>query len=204
MEFNSFIRKFVNFHSQNSILREPLHRVIEDFKNNNRDYGLCLEFGVWHGNTISHIKKELSDWDIYGFDSFEGLPERWDRSDDDRFQEGFFNLDGIVPKLDPKIKLIKGWFDNTLPEWLKNYHYNQIDLLHIDCDIYSSTATVLKYCQNLIKKNTIIVFDELINYANCEDHEIKAFYEFINDTKMQFRILYSGGYNLEKIAIIME
>jgi hypothetical protein len=38
--------------------------------------GLFLEFGVASGRTINHIAKTRSG-PVYGFDSFEGLPEDW-------------------------------------------------------------------------------------------------------------------------------
>ena len=38
--------------------------------------GLVLEFGVATGRTITHMASRLPST-IYGFDSFEGLPEAW-------------------------------------------------------------------------------------------------------------------------------
>lgn len=200
----SFISRFIDFHEKNKDLQEPLFKVVRDFKGKKYN-GLCLEFGVWTGQTISYINQELSSWYIYGFDSFEGLPEKWDRSDDNRYEPGYFSLNGTIPELNKNIKLIKGWFKDTLPSWLnKHKYYKHIDLLHIDCDIYSSSKTILDYCKNLINKDTIIVFDELINYTDFQKHEIKALYEFIESTQLDFEILYSGGYNLEKVAIIIK
>jgi hypothetical protein len=37
---------------------------------------LVCEFGVWSGATINHIASRVAGT-VYGFDSFEGLPERW-------------------------------------------------------------------------------------------------------------------------------
>ena len=39
--------------------------------------GLVCEFGVGSGRTITHIATLLPDAQIFGFDSFEGLPEDW-------------------------------------------------------------------------------------------------------------------------------
>lgn len=38
--------------------------------------GLIMEFGVYSGRTINHMAN-LTNKTIYGFDSFEGLPEDW-------------------------------------------------------------------------------------------------------------------------------
>ena len=205
MNFDTFIKQFDNFHNNNKDLNEPLFKVVADIVHSQKKYGLCLEFGVWNGTTISYINNELPNWEIYGFDSFEGLPEKWDRSDDDKYNTGYFTLYGDIPVLHPNIKLIKGWFEKSLPQWIDtNQKYKYIDLLHVDCDIYSSTKTIFKYCKNLINKNTIIVFDELITYPDFEKHEIKAFYEFIKCSSLKFDILYSGGYNSEKVAVIIK
>lgn len=204
MKFKEFIDYFIEFHNNNKDYNEPLFKVLSDIKNDKQNYGLCLEFGVWNGHTISYIAKELPNWKIYGFDSFEGLPEAWSRPDDQKYIKGYFSTNGRMPSLSSNINLIKGWFDETLPVWISNHTDEQINLLHVDCDIYSSTQTVLNYCKPLIASQTIIIFDELITYPNFENHEIKAFYEFIQYSNLKFKILYSGGYNLEKVAIIIQ
>lgn len=204
MNFNNFIKTFIDFHNNNKDINEPLFKVIADINNSNKQHGLCLEFGVWNGLTISYINEKLPNWNIYGFDSFEGLPESWNRSDDSRYIKGYFSLNGQPPILHNNINIVKGWFDITLPDWISCSKHNQVDLLHIDCDIYSSTKCVLDNCVSLIKKDTIIVFDELISYCDFEQHEIKALYEFIKKTNLNFKILYSGGWNLEKVAIIIQ
>ena len=56
--------------------------------------------------------------------------------------------------------------------------------MHIDCDIYSSTALIfsslLEYSDQLMPIDSclILFLNELIGYPTYEDHEIKAFYEF--------------------------
>jgi hypothetical protein len=195
-----FIKKFTEFAEKNANKIEPLHKCVNDLKNTK---GLYLEFGVWTGDSISYVFDNLPLWEIIGFDSFEGLPEKWSRNDDDKYIPGYFSLDGNMPNLNPGIKLIKGWFEETIPIWLKNNNIKQVDLLHIDCDIYSSTKTVLDNLTPYIKSGTIIVFDEFLLYDNFENHEIKAFYEFINMTKLEFEVLYCGGYNLEKCSVLI-
>ncbi len=39
--------------------------------------GLFIEFGVYKGDTLNYIASHLEEKIIYGFDSFEGLPEDW-------------------------------------------------------------------------------------------------------------------------------
>lgn len=205
MSYYRFLKRFSRYYENNHSYQEPLYLVIEDLIKKHNNTGLCMEFGVWTGSTITYIANNLPTWDIYGFDSFEGLPEKWTRLDDNKYEKGYFSLNGIQPVVPSNVNLVAGWFNETLPIWINTHcSHQKIDLLHIDCDIYSSTATVLSQLYKIIKPGTIIVFDEFINYSNYDQHEIKAFYEFIEMTNLYFDILYMGGYNLEKTAIIIK
>lgn len=134
--------------------------------------GLYLEFGVFSGRTINHIAR-LVDQPVYGFDSFEGLPERWR----DTWGAGHFKMKEL-PKVAQNVTLIKGWFDKTLPEFLKT-HPEDVAFLHVDCDLYSSTQTIFACLAPRIKAGTVIVFDEYFNYTGWKEGEYKAFQEFI-------------------------
>lgn len=132
--------------------------------------GLCLEFGVATGRTISHIAG-LSSGNVYGFDSFEGLPQDW-RSG---FAKGAFA--GALPQVPHNAILIKGWFDKTLPDFLSKQS-GPLAFLHVDCDLYSSTKTIFDLLAPRIVSGTVIVFDDYFNYPGWQMHEHKAFEEF--------------------------
>jgi cytidyltransferase-like protein len=136
--------------------------------------GLILEFGVYQGRTINYIASKFPNNTIYGFDSFEGLPEEWN----DKNPKGIYTLNGNLPKVEKNVKLIKGWFNETLPSFI-NDHNNPISLLHVDCDIYSSTVCVLESLKDQIIDGTVVIFDEIWKYPNYKEHEIKAFAEFL-------------------------
>lgn len=141
--------------------------------------GFYLEMGVFQAKTINFIAALQPNKIIYGFDSFEGLPEAWSRDDTNLFQQGFFALPGL-PAVRKNVVLFKGWFDNTLPKFKQELlQDNTIAFLHIDCDLYSSTKTIFEVLGNNIKPGTILVFDELYNYAGFDRHELKALYEFL-------------------------
>lgn len=72
---------------------------------------LWLEFGVFRGSTINNMSNYTKDT-VYGFDSFEGLPEFWREG----FDAGAFNLEGQLPSVNSNVELIKGWFTETLPK----------------------------------------------------------------------------------------
>lgn len=147
-----------------------------------------LEFGVYKGKTIKQLRKTLSDdWIIYGFDSFIGLPEDWEGTDQVKHS---FSREGMIPDI-PRVKFMKGWFTETIPVYLQESQ--PIALLHIDCDLYSSTKTVLESLNHLIVPSTVIVFDEWyynhLNIPQNRQHEQKAFYEWAATYQRSFRLL---------------
>ena len=146
--------------------------------------GLVMEFGVFRGESLRFIAKRVSQV-VHGFDSFEGLPEDWTY-----FQkQGRFTLDGKVPQFgEANIQIHKGWFENTLPDFLAACS-GPARLIHIDCDIYSSTRTVFSLLAPRIVKGTIIVFDEYLNYPSWREHEFKAFQEFVAANHLEYRYI---------------
>jgi len=140
---------------------------------------LVCEFGVYSGKSINHIAS-LTNQTVYGFDSFEGLPERWR----DGFGKGHFKKTKL-PKVQPNVVLIKGWFDMTLPAFVKD-HNEFIGFLHIDCDLYSSTKTIFDLLEHQIHPGCIIVFDDYFNYPGWEEGEYKAFHEFLERAGLEY------------------
>jgi hypothetical protein len=155
--------------------------------------GLFLEFGVFSGQTINHVAARI-DGQIYGFDSFEGLPERWR----DGLGPGYFKV-AELPAVRKNVVLIKGWFDKTLPVFLKD-HSQRVAFLHVDCDLYSSTKTIFDLLGSQIQDGTVIVFDEYFNYAGWREGEYKAFQEFLKTSGLTYEYL---GYNRyqEQVAV---
>ncbi len=145
--------------------------------------GLNLEFGVYRGESINQFCS-WSDEPIYGFDSFEGLPEFWLSGLD----KGAFDVGGALPNVPENATLIKGWFDKTLPKFLLNKD-GDISFLHLDADIYSSTIYVLNSLKDRIKKGTIIVLDEYCSIYDPTHAEYVAFHEYIDNENVQFEYL---------------
>jgi len=163
--------------------RKDLYKYCLDNSNN---IGACLEFGVYKGDSINLMAKLHPSKSFTGFDSFEGLPENWTTG----APKGAFNVKNRLPKVRGNIKLIPGFFENTLENFLTHTKLdNGISLIHIDCDLYSSTKFVLKTLDPYIQKNTVIVFDELYNYGDWQEGEIKALNEYIEETGKKFHYL---------------
>jgi hypothetical protein len=81
----NIIQKIPNIHTY------PLNYVFEDLKLQHKPNTLWLEFGVGCGNTINYISSFTKE-NVYGFDSFEGIPETWR----DRYEKGAFNMNGNI------------------------------------------------------------------------------------------------------------
>lgn len=146
-----------------------------------RGDGLVLELGVYKGASITKIAKAMPNKCVFGFDSFEGLPESWERPDM-TFDKGAFSLEKTFPVVPKNVQLIDGWFDKTLPKFAEDHKEESISFLHIDCDLYSSTKCAFDTLGHMLQKGTLIVFDELLNYPTFEQHELKAFYEWVSST----------------------
>lgn len=164
--------------------------------------GLFIELGVCTGKTINFIAALNPLQKIYGFDSFEGLPEDWIRGDKiiPAGTFGFKNPEALPPVLH-NVHLIKGWFDQTLENFFKTQNSETpIAFLHIDSDIYSSASTAFQVLGPRIQPGTIIVFDELYNYPGHEIHEWKAFEEFLEASGWKAKYLVYNIYH-EQVAI---
>lgn len=164
--------------------------------------GAYLEMGVCTGKTINFIGALNPFQKIFGFDSFEGLPEDWIRHDTVITKGTFaFKNPTQVPPVLHNIVLYKGWFKDVLPvfkqEALKD---TPIAFLHVDCDIYSAAKTVFDELGDNIVNGTIIVFDEFYNYPGCEIHEMQAFKEFTEKRGLSVEYLAYNIYH-EQVAV---
>jgi hypothetical protein len=179
----------LGFENQRELIEHSLRETKID--------GHYLEFGVFTGGTISFMAKRLPSRTLHGFDSFEGLPESW---------HGFslgqqaFSLKGKLPKVPRNVRLHPGWFDQSLPPWLKE-NPGPVAFIHVDCDLYSSTKTIFELLGDRMVPGTIILFDEYFNYPNWEQHEYKALQEFVKARGISYRYL---AFARQQVAIRIE
>jgi len=128
-----------------------------------------LEFGVWNGASLKDwtIINTSPDSRFYGFDSFEGLPEAWDHGFGHKTGKDRFTLGGELPRLsDPRIRLIKGWFQDSLAGFLTETELSHPITVHIDCDLHSSAMFVLATLNPHLRAGDVIIFDEFTSPAN--------------------------------------
>lgn len=164
--------------------------------------GFYLEMGVYQGRTIEYIAQSTPHKTIYGFDSFEGLPEPWVRGDKIFAKELFaFTTPDYLPPVPSNVRLIKGWFSDTLPLFKSaQLGSSPIAFLHIDSDLYSSARDIFHTLGDNIVPGTIILFDELYNYPGFEEHELKALRKFCQKDSIKISYI-AYNRNHEQVAL---
>lgn len=196
---NQILENIPNVHTY------PLTYVLETMKLQHPPHTLWLEFGVASGKTINYIS-QFTQGTVYGFDSFEGLPETWRPG----FEKGAFSSHGVLPPVANNVELVKGWFHETLPHFLQTHSDQKISFLHIDCDLYSSTRFILECVKDHLAPDCIVIFDELVNYPGYESGELKAWMEFITENKVDYEWIGMNGtptgmlgYVHENVALVI-
>jgi hypothetical protein len=124
--------------------------------------GLALEFGVATGTTLQIIA-DTRDGEVYGFDWFQGC----------RSTGGSGYDAGEFAQAPPDVRgaeLVVGLFADTLPGFMAE-HPGPVAFLHVDCDLYSATKTVLEHVGPRFVEGTVVAFDEYFNFPDWEQHE---------------------------------
>ena len=74
---------------------------------------------------------------------------------------------------------------DTLEKFLEEKKPN-INFVHMDLDTYPSSKYVLEKIKPFLMKGSIILFDEIYNFAGWEVGEYKALKEVFNDNEYKF------------------
>ncbi|MER2082078.1 TylF/MycF/NovP-related O-methyltransferase [Rhodococcus sp. (in: high G+C Gram-positive bacteria)] len=158
--------------------------------------GMALEFGVASGTTLRIVAEAFTEREgtVAGFDVFSGLPETWRTG----FPVGEFAQESI-PEV-PGAQLVPGLFEDTLPSFL-NDQSDPVAFLHLDADLYSSTKTVLDLLGDRLVPGSIVVFDEFFNYPGWQQHEYRAWTEFVTRTGISFEYL---GYTVDNEQVVVK
>ena len=150
------------------------------------------QFGVYTGRSMRAISHQLSNSHInvrkhWGFDSFEGLPFENVTTETTKYQamqkrhwkQGTYNAADILgehslPALQQSlityinssvpVEMVAGYYDRSLTAELATTRGMRPALyVDIDCDLYSSTVTVLTWLfeNRLIRKGTILGYDDI-------------------------------------------
>lgn len=165
------LQEALPFESDAEVLRYASDQVTID--------GVFVELGTGLGRTTNFIAALNPKKTIYTFDSYLGHPTDWDKGDKVMRKDFFaWPPEKELPLLLLNVKLSKGWFTDTLPSFVLSEE-RPIAFLHVDCEVYESTAQALDILGPKMREGTVILFDEFYNYPNYRNHEYKAFQEFL-------------------------
>ena len=144
--------------------------------------GDVVECGVGRGISFASLVYAVAFFDlektVYGFDSFAGFPipdvkdlgsrikqvdvapAGWQDTSPNLI-EAIFTRDrasdqGLLRERNVPIKLVPGFFDETLPVYLPEH----IAFLHADADMYGSTIAILTHGLPRMSTGGIVIFDE--------------------------------------------
>ena len=142
-----------------------------------------LEFGVAGGYSfklwLERNKDERSRF--FGFDTFEGLPEKWGA-----FEKGSmaYGLESLQIS-DGRASFYKGLFQDTLVPFLNGYDNRNRKLVHIDSDLFSAALFTLSQLYRFLKPGDILVFDEFA----VPQHEFLAFKIFTESFYIDYDLI---------------
>lgn len=174
--------------SWNEILRYKVWKKIPEYIDTSKDI-LYLEFGVWEGHSIKFFaeKYKSKNSEFYGFDTFYGFPE--DCLD---MKKGHYSTSGDIPKTsDPRIKFIKGLFQDTLTDFLEKLateSNKKTVLIHFDAPLHSATLfTLFKLDEKF--KDYYFIFDQF------GTDECRAFNSYSQSTMREYDLFLASMWN---------
>ncbi len=167
------------------------------FMNINRPIkGYYFEFGCNEANTFRmayNTFKYLFDLKYVAFDSFDGLPEVEGIDKMEVFHKGKLKFDKnkfveLVKKegiTEDELIIVKGFYEESLNQKLiDQLSPTKAAVIYIDCDLYTSTVSVLDFIKHFLQPGTIIIFDDWnCFYGDKTRGQKKAFSEFLNSNK---------------------
>jgi O-methyltransferase len=165
--------------------------------------GCVVECGVWRGGMSAGMAEVLGPGrEYFLFDSFEGLPpateqdgeaaKRWQKDtqgatyyDNCRapieFAERAMKLSGAA-----NYRLVKGWFENTLPQFVPP---SPIAVLRLDGDWYESTMTALESLFKYLAPDGVVILDDYYAWDGCS----RAVHDFLSRHQSTARLTQKYG-----------
>ena len=160
------------------------------------EVGDYLEFGVYAGGTMTCADRAraaagIDAMRLIGFDSFEGLPLEAAEINPERWSVGMFacspeeaidNMRRGGVDVD-RVRLVKGWFDDTLTENTRRSHrIDRAGVIMLDCDLYTSSKLALDFSAPAIGAAAVLVCDDWRHSG--EDGQQRAFEEFLEHHRL--------------------
>jgi hypothetical protein len=163
--------------------------------------GAIIEFGVasggWLKDVLNHLDRKHITREVYGFDSFEGLPEPDAKNDGDAWKKGQYahSLEYVQEVLSfeerKHLHLLKGWFSDSF-KTAEAREIGEICFAKVDCDLYGPAVECLDFITGRLCDGAILMFDDWPYLATLG--ETKAFMEWVPRVP-QYRFEFIGFIN---------
>lgn len=126
-------------------------------------YDHIYEFGVHSGKSMIELRKLLHPSKLFGFDSFQGLPETSEININD-WSRGRYASDrrNFLSKF-KEFEFISGWYNESLTDSIvKEFQMQNASYIDIDCDLYESAIDALDFMfrNKLAVEGTLIGYDD--------------------------------------------
>ena len=180
--------------------------------------GDYLEFGVYYGSSIACMHDALGQLGLghvrlFGFDSFEGLPDSADKEPASPWLPGQYRASpALIRKFLGKrgvpaerVTLIPGWFSALTPAHREHHRMVRGSVFNFDCDLYSSTRDALRFAEPLFGRRAIAFFDDwhAAGMAEQGEGQRRAFEEFLAEhPDIRAREIEGLGYNA-RVTVFM-
>lgn len=173
--------------------------------------GDVAEFGTWTGRSARKIYVALRGRrPLHLFDSFEGLPTSTATEDlscpsliNGVWQRG--QMEGItaheLKRICPHAIIHGGWYSKTVPALDPAIRFA---MLHIDCDLYSSTMDALSplFSRGMISEGAVILFDDWsCNRASNQYGERAAWARLCKDFSIDYEDDGSYGWTQKRMIV---
>lgn len=125
--------------------------------------GAVCELGVFEGGTLLSMAKAVPEKQVYGFDTFEGMPkEPWRPIDFHKPGEFQSSFDQVVRVMPSNVMLVKGLF----PDSAVGFEHMKFCFAHVDMDLEKSTEDAIDWLRPRMVRTGIVVFDDY-RWKNC-------------------------------------
>jgi O-methyltransferase len=194
-----------------------IEQAIRSILGKSQAEGDYLEFGVYRGDSLAAawrgaVTGGLEGMRFLGFDSFEGLPAQHRERESGRWAPGAMAVgeETVRRRLEElgvdlgRVTLVPGFYDRVLDDALRTrLGLEHAAVVYLDCDLYDSTLTALRWVTPLLTTGTLLAVDDWFTFRAQPGAGARgAVMEWLRDdhglTLVPFR---SAGLNFEAFFV---
>lgn len=152
--------------------------------------GYMASFGVYMGGSLEVLAKYNPTIDVFGIDSFAGLPKENEKIDfhyEGQFADGvnFNNIAGYFKMLYNNVRLVRGFSPDVFKYFDNNVRFSFVE---IDVDLYQSVMDGLDFFMPRMLKGGIIIIDDYkVLSTPGSEKAVNDFFESHPDIEIEHR-----------------